>query len=65
VTVLIPPLSLCTDNAAIGAIAWEQLERGDLATLELDVRPGTDRSRRQTASLTPRAGSPPTALPRR
>jgi N6-L-threonylcarbamoyladenine synthase len=65
VTVLIPPLSLCTDNAAIGAIAWEQLERGDLATLELDVRPGTDRSRRQTASLTPRAGSPPTVLPRR
>ena len=65
VTVLVPPLSLCTDNAAIGAIAWEQLERGDLATLELDVRPGTDRSRREAASLTPRVGSPPAALPRR
>ena len=65
VTVLVPPLSLCTDNAAIGAIAWEQFERGLLATLELDVRPGTDRSRRQPTPLTPRAGSPPTVPPHR
>ncbi|MFM8496897.1 MAG: tRNA (adenosine(37)-N6)-threonylcarbamoyltransferase complex transferase subunit TsaD [Planctomycetia bacterium] len=45
VTVLVPPKSLCTDNAAMGAIAWERLERGDNDGLELDVRPGTDRRR--------------------
>jgi N6-L-threonylcarbamoyladenine synthase len=44
--VFVPPLSLCTDNAAMGAIAWERLERGDDDGLELDVRPGTDRPRR-------------------
>jgi N6-L-threonylcarbamoyladenine synthase len=44
--VLVPPLSLCTDNAAMGAIAWERLERGDDDGLTLDVRAGTDRSRR-------------------
>jgi N6-L-threonylcarbamoyladenine synthase len=46
VAVLVPPLSLCTDNAAMGAIAWERLERGDDDGLTLDVRPGTDRTRR-------------------
>ncbi|MFM7138105.1 MAG: tRNA (adenosine(37)-N6)-threonylcarbamoyltransferase complex transferase subunit TsaD, partial [Planctomycetota bacterium] len=46
VGVLVPPMSLCTDNAAMGAIAWERLERGDDDGLELDVRPGTDRTRR-------------------
>ena len=44
VTVLVPPKSLCTDNAAMGAIAWERLERGDDDGLDLDVRPGTDRA---------------------
>ncbi len=43
-TVIVPPKSLCTDNAAMGAIAWERLERGDDDGLELDVRPGTDRA---------------------
>ncbi len=42
--VLIPPRSLCTDNAAMGAIAWERLERGDDDGLSLDVAPGTDRA---------------------
>ena len=46
VAVLVPPLALCTDNAAMGAIAWERLERGDDDGLTLDIRPGTDRSRR-------------------
>ena len=46
VVVLIPPMSLCTDTAAMGAIAWERLERGDDDGLTLDVRAGTDRSRR-------------------
>ncbi|MGB8854548.1 MAG: tRNA (adenosine(37)-N6)-threonylcarbamoyltransferase complex transferase subunit TsaD [Pirellulales bacterium] len=44
--VFVPPLSLCTDNAAMGAIAWERLERGEDDGLLLDVTPGTDRSRR-------------------
>ena len=46
IAVFIPPRSLCTDNAAMGAIAWERLERGENDGLELDVRPGTDRTRR-------------------
>jgi len=44
VDVLIPPPALCTDNAAMGAIAWERLERGEQDGLQLDVLPGTDRS---------------------
>jgi N6-L-threonylcarbamoyladenine synthase len=46
IAVFVPPRSLCTDNAAMGAIAWERLERGEDDGLELDVRPGTDRTRR-------------------
>jgi N6-L-threonylcarbamoyladenine synthase len=42
--VFIPPRSLCTDNAAMGAIAWERLERGDDDGLDLDVTAGTDRA---------------------
>ena len=42
--VFIPPRSLCTDNAAMGALAWERLERGDNDGLLLDVTPGTDRT---------------------
>jgi N6-L-threonylcarbamoyladenine synthase len=50
--ILIPPRSLCTDNAAMGGIAWERLERGEDDGLGLDVAPGTDRSaaRRRPAS---------------
>jgi len=44
VDVLVPPRELCTDNAAMGGIAWERLERGEDDGLELDVLPGTDRS---------------------
>ena len=42
--VFIPPRSLCTDNAAMGAIAWERLDRGESDGLLLDVTPGTDRA---------------------
>ena len=45
VAVLVPPRELCTDNAAMGAIAWERLERGENDGLELDITPGTDRRR--------------------
>ena len=44
VAVFVPPRSLCTDNAAMGAIAWERLERGDDDSFALDVTPGTDRA---------------------
>jgi N6-L-threonylcarbamoyladenine synthase len=46
VAVVIPPRDLCTDNAAMGAIAWERLERGEDDGLDLDIQPGTDRRRR-------------------
>lgn len=40
IDVIIPPLGLCTDNAAMGALAWESLNRGDTLSLESDVTPG-------------------------
>ncbi|NOX55258.1 MAG: tRNA (adenosine(37)-N6)-threonylcarbamoyltransferase complex transferase subunit TsaD [Planctomycetes bacterium] len=36
---------LCTDNAAMAAMAWELLDRGRSAPLDLDVRPGLVRQR--------------------
>jgi N6-L-threonylcarbamoyladenine synthase len=36
----IAPMSLCTDNAAMAAIAWELLRAGRTATLDADVLPG-------------------------
>jgi N6-L-threonylcarbamoyladenine synthase len=36
----VPPLSLCTDNAVMGAIAVEMLKAGKTADLSLDVQPG-------------------------
>jgi len=36
----IAPPALCTDNAVMGAIAWEMFAAGQLADLELDVLPG-------------------------
>jgi len=40
IRLVIAPMALCTDNAAMHAIAWEQYRRGDLAPLDLDVYPG-------------------------
>ena len=37
---LIAPPDLCTDNAAMAAIAWEYLEEGKTASLDADVLPG-------------------------
>ncbi|MEO2002270.1 MAG: tRNA (adenosine(37)-N6)-threonylcarbamoyltransferase complex transferase subunit TsaD [Pirellulales bacterium] len=45
--ILIPPMNLCTDNAAMGAIAWEHIERNDIADLELDARPNIHRKHKQ------------------
>ena len=44
-TILIPPTNLCTDNAAMGAIAWEHIELNDIADLELDARPNIHRKK--------------------
>jgi N6-L-threonylcarbamoyladenine synthase len=35
----IPPMSLCTDNAAMAALAVEKWRRGDFAPLDLDAEP--------------------------
>ncbi|WP_437186046.1 tRNA (adenosine(37)-N6)-threonylcarbamoyltransferase complex transferase subunit TsaD [Planctomicrobium sp. SH668] len=44
--VIIAPMSLCTDNAAMGAIAWELLDAGRTSELDLDVTPGLVRHSR-------------------
>lgn len=31
---------LCTDNASMGAIAWEKAERNEFSDLDIDVQPG-------------------------
>jgi N6-L-threonylcarbamoyladenine synthase len=45
IEVVIAPPELCTDNAAMAALAWELLGRGDRASLDLDVHPGPIRKR--------------------
>jgi N6-L-threonylcarbamoyladenine synthase len=40
----VPPLSLCTDNAVMGAIAVERLRAEKFADLSLDVLPGPERA---------------------
>ncbi len=39
----IAPPALCTDNAVMGAIAWEKIKRGEFASLDLDIQPGLQR----------------------
>jgi len=46
IEVIVPPLSLCTDNAAMSAIAWEQFHLGRVAMLDLDVSAGLVRAPR-------------------
>lgn len=46
----IPPMSLCTDNAVMGAIAIERWKAGKFESLDLDVHPGLERPPRQAAS---------------
>ncbi|MDA7978122.1 MAG: tRNA (adenosine(37)-N6)-threonylcarbamoyltransferase complex transferase subunit TsaD [Pirellulales bacterium] len=41
----IPPLSLCTDNAVMGAIAIERLNAGLVEDLSLDIAPGVVRKK--------------------
>ena len=46
VEIHIAPMSLCTDNAAMAAIAWELLAAGRIAELDADVTPGLVRAPR-------------------
>lgn len=41
----IAPLRLCTDNAVMGAIAWERLQAGLTEPLDLDITPGVLRAK--------------------
>ncbi len=43
-TLHVPPLSLCTDNAVMGAIAVERLRAGLFEDLSLDIGPGPERA---------------------
>jgi N6-L-threonylcarbamoyladenine synthase len=49
---LAPP-SLCTDNAAMAAMAWELIDRGIFASLDLDVSPTLKRPGRGKPSERP------------
>ena len=40
IELLVAPLNLCTDNAAMAAIAWDLLKAGKIANLDADVLPG-------------------------
>ena len=40
VELFIPPLSLCTDNAAMAGIALAKLAAGEVAELDIDVTAG-------------------------
>jgi len=42
---IVAPLELCTDNAAMSAVAWERLARGQTASLDVDVTAGLVRKR--------------------
>ncbi|MCH7988615.1 MAG: tRNA (adenosine(37)-N6)-threonylcarbamoyltransferase complex transferase subunit TsaD, partial [Planctomycetes bacterium] len=37
---ILSPLEYCTDNAAMGGIAWELFNRGEFSGLDLDITPG-------------------------
>jgi len=39
VTLIIPPMAWCTDNAAMAALAVESWKQGDIASLDLDAEP--------------------------
>jgi N6-L-threonylcarbamoyladenine synthase len=45
IELVVAPPELCTDNAAMAAMAWELLDRGRSASLDVDVSPGLIRNR--------------------
>jgi N6-L-threonylcarbamoyladenine synthase len=53
VELFLPPLSLCTDNAAMAGIAFPKLGAGQLAELDIDVTPGLVRPARSAPPAQP------------
>lgn len=51
IELFIPPLSLCTDNAALGAVAFPKLVAGQTAPLDCDVQAGLIRPRDGNAKV--------------
>jgi N6-L-threonylcarbamoyladenine synthase len=47
IELFIPPLNLCTDNAAMGGVAFAKLAAGQVAGLDVDVTPGLVRPGRK------------------
>lgn len=47
VELFLPPVSLCTDNAAMAGIALAKLAAGQVADLDIDVTPGLVRPRQK------------------
>jgi N6-L-threonylcarbamoyladenine synthase len=45
VELIVAPIEWCTDNAAMAAVAWERLERGEQSPLDIDVVPGLVRKK--------------------
>ncbi|MGE3313646.1 MAG: tRNA (adenosine(37)-N6)-threonylcarbamoyltransferase complex transferase subunit TsaD [Planctomycetaceae bacterium] len=45
IELVVAPIQWCTDNAAMAAVAWEKLARGETAELDIDVTPGLVRKR--------------------
>jgi N6-L-threonylcarbamoyladenine synthase len=48
IQLIIPPFALCTDNAAMLALAIEKLRLGQTDPLELDVNPRPQRAAAHT-----------------
>jgi len=40
VELIIADPALCTDNAVMGAVAWEKLDAGQVSDLDIDIHPG-------------------------
>jgi N6-L-threonylcarbamoyladenine synthase len=49
VELFLPPLDLCTDNAALGAVAFPKLAAGQIASFDIDVQAGLVRPGRAVA----------------
>ncbi len=44
IELIIAPPELCTDNAVMGAIAWEKIHKREFAKLDIDIVPGLVRN---------------------
>ncbi len=51
IELIVAPKELCTDNAVMGALAWERVDADDFDDLDLDVQPGLLRYRAGTAPI--------------